>query len=198
MSEAFSTRERIIRAAARQFALSGYEGVPLRVIAEDVGIRAASIFHHFPGGKQELYDTITQELMDLFQARLSSVANLGLGPAETMSVFAAIFWDSLADRPDLASLMLRESFETTSARNADKRATARSFVAVLVDSLRKARDAGKLPDLAPEAMLLVIAAYSIVAHGAPVVREVLYGESATPEEMREHYLSAIKRLCRVD
>ena len=72
------------------------------------------------------------------------------------------------------------------------------FVGALVETLRSARDAGKLPDLAPEAMLLLIASYCIVAHGAPVVREVLYGEATSPEEMREHYLAAMKRLFRAD
>ncbi len=187
-----------MRAAARQFALHGYDGVPLRVIAEDVGIRAASIFHHFPGGKQELYDTITSELIELIQTRLGSLAGLGLGPAEMLTVFAAFFWDALAERPDLASLMLREAFETTSARNAEKREMARYFVGGLVDELRKARDAGTLPDIEPEAMLMVTASYCIVAHGAPVVRQVLYGEETTSTDMREQYLAAIRRLLRTE
>ena len=194
MAENLTTKERIVRAAARQFALSGYDGVPLRVIAADVGIRAASIFHHFPGGKQELYETITSELIDLAQTRLLTVTGLGLGPSETLMVFAAVFWDALVERPDLASLLLRESFESTSERNAMKRELAQAFVQHLVNDLRKARDEGKLPDIDPEALIMGIASYCVVAHGAPVIRQVLYREEATSDAMREHYLAAVRRL----
>jgi AcrR family transcriptional regulator len=171
-----TTKERILSAAARQFALYGYEGAPLRAIADEAGIRAASIFHHFPGGKQELYDTITAELMELAQSRLLSVAGLGLGPAQTLTVFAAVFWDALAEKPDLASLLLREAFETVSDRNAVKRDLARAFVQQMISVLRASRDAGALPDIEPEALVMAIAAYGVVAHGAPVIRQMLYGE----------------------
>ena len=192
-----TTKERILSAAARQFALYGYEGAPLRAIADEVGIRAASIFHHFPGGKQELYETITAELMDLAQSRLLSVAGLGLGPAETLTVFAAVFWDALAEKPDMASLLLREAFETVSERNAAKRDVARGFVRQLINGLRASRDAGTLPDIEPEALIMAMAAYGVVAHGAPVIRQMLYGEEATSDAMREHFLAVVRRLVGV-
>lgn len=192
-----TTKERILNAAARQFALHGYEGAPLRLIAEEAGIRAASIFHHFPGGKQELYDAITAELMDLAQSRLMSVAGLGLGPAHTLTVFAAVFWDALAEKPDLASLLLREAFESVSERNAEKRELAATFVRHLLDGLRASRDAGSLPNLEPEALVMTIAAYGVVAHGAPVIRQLLYGQEATSDAMREDYLAVIRRLLGV-
>lgn len=188
------TRDRILGAAARRFALLGFEGVTLRSIADDVGIRAASIFHHFPGGKRELYDTITAELMELVQSRLLKVAGIGLGPAETMTVYAAAFWDALAEKPDLASLLLREAFEGASERNAEKRALAGSLLRELLGGLRAARDEGKLPELEPEALVMAIAAYGVVAHGAPVIRELLYGEGANQETMRAHFLTVVRRL----
>lgn len=192
-----TTKERILSAAARQFALYGYEGAPLRAIGDEAGIRAASIFHHFPGGKQELYDTITAELMELAQSRLLSVAGLGLGPAETLTVFAAVFWDALAEKPDLASLLLREAFEAVSERNAVKRDVAGAFVRQLIAGLRASRDAGVLPDIEPEALIMTIAAYGVVAHGAPVIRQILYGEEATSDAMRDHFLAVVRRLVGV-
>jgi AcrR family transcriptional regulator len=194
LSDNTSTRERILRAAARQFALLGFEGVSLRALAGEVGIRAASIFHHFPGGKRELYDTITAELMELAQARLFKVTGLGLGPRETMTVFAAVFWDALAEKPELASLLLREAFESASERNVEKREAAGAFMRELIRGLGAARDAGKLPALEPEALVLAIASYGLVAHGAPVIRELLYGESGPDDAMREHFLSFVRRL----
>lgn len=56
------TREQLIKAAARQFALQGYEGATLRKIREDVGVENSTIHYHF-GSKQGLYTAVTDHLM---------------------------------------------------------------------------------------------------------------------------------------
>ncbi len=48
-------RERVLDAAERLFAEKGYASVTLRDIAAAVGIRHASLYHHAPGGKEELF-----------------------------------------------------------------------------------------------------------------------------------------------
>jgi AcrR family transcriptional regulator len=45
----------IAASAARLFLSRGYRGVSLRELAEELGIKAASLYHHCPGGKAELY-----------------------------------------------------------------------------------------------------------------------------------------------
>ena len=44
---------------------------------------------------------------------------------------------------------------------------------------------------------MTIAAYGVVAHGAPVIRQLLYGQEATSDAMREDYLAVIRRLLGV-
>ena len=41
-------REEIVRVATALFAEHGYSGVGMRAIADAVGIRASSLYHHFP------------------------------------------------------------------------------------------------------------------------------------------------------
>ncbi|HLG75249.1 MAG TPA: TetR/AcrR family transcriptional regulator [Ktedonobacteraceae bacterium] len=48
-------RERVLDAAERLFARRGYAAVTLRDIAAEVGIRHTSLYHHVPGGKEELF-----------------------------------------------------------------------------------------------------------------------------------------------
>ncbi|QJW95274.1 TetR/AcrR family transcriptional regulator [Frigoriglobus tundricola] len=43
-----SSREKILSAAKRVVQARGYSGLNFRVLAEEVGINAASIYHHFP------------------------------------------------------------------------------------------------------------------------------------------------------
>jgi AcrR family transcriptional regulator len=53
-------RERVLLAAERLFAQRGFAAVTLRDIAAEVGIRHASLYHHVPGGKEELYVEVTE------------------------------------------------------------------------------------------------------------------------------------------
>ena len=52
-------REQVLAAAERLFAVKGYAGTTLRDIATAVGIRHASLYHHAPGGKEELFVEVT-------------------------------------------------------------------------------------------------------------------------------------------
>jgi len=53
-------RERVLDAAEKLFAKKGYTAVTLRDIAAEVGIRHTSLYHHVPGGKEELFVEVTE------------------------------------------------------------------------------------------------------------------------------------------
>jgi AcrR family transcriptional regulator len=60
-------RDEIVAAAARTFARDGYAAVGMRDVAEAVGIRGASLYHHFTSKEEILYAiclTVTQEPND--------------------------------------------------------------------------------------------------------------------------------------
>ncbi|WP_419998696.1 TetR/AcrR family transcriptional regulator [Streptomyces boninensis] len=48
------TRERIIEVTSRLLQRQGYEGTAIKQIAQGSGATVSSVYHHFPGGKQEL------------------------------------------------------------------------------------------------------------------------------------------------
>lgn len=56
-------RERVLEAAERLFAQRGYASVTLRDVANEIGIRHASLYHHVPGGKQELFIEVTERTL---------------------------------------------------------------------------------------------------------------------------------------
>ena len=47
-------RERVLLVAERLFRERGYQAVTLRDIAQEVGIRHTSLYHHFPRGRNRL------------------------------------------------------------------------------------------------------------------------------------------------
>jgi TetR/AcrR family transcriptional regulator, cholesterol catabolism regulator len=58
-----SPRSRVVSVAERLFSDRGYKAVTLRDIAQDLGIRQASLYHHFPAGKEELFVEVTERAM---------------------------------------------------------------------------------------------------------------------------------------
>lgn len=48
------TRERIVRSASRLMQRQGYDGTGIKQIAQDAAATLGSVYHFFPGGKQEL------------------------------------------------------------------------------------------------------------------------------------------------
>jgi AcrR family transcriptional regulator len=64
-------RERVLDAAERLFAKKGYAAVTLRDIAADVGIRHTSLYHHVPGGKEQLFIEVTERHLARHRAGLT-------------------------------------------------------------------------------------------------------------------------------
>jgi TetR/AcrR family transcriptional regulator, cholesterol catabolism regulator len=58
-----SARVRVLDAAEHLFSELGYKAVTLRDVAERVGIRQASLYHHFPKGKEELFVEVTERAL---------------------------------------------------------------------------------------------------------------------------------------
>ncbi|MFT5041918.1 MAG: AcrR family transcriptional regulator [Hyphomicrobiaceae bacterium] len=86
-SEAITTRERLLETAARLFAERGKDGVSIRDIAAEAGVRHGGINYHFRS-KDELYN---EALMRFGPAAVQTVLTqelpTGLSPEAAKSVF---------------------------------------------------------------------------------------------------------------
>ncbi|MFB2768986.1 TetR/AcrR family transcriptional regulator [Pelatocladus sp. BLCC-F211] len=54
-----SSKEVVINVAQQLFAARGYASVTLKDIADRLGIKQASLYYHFPGGKEDLFMEVT-------------------------------------------------------------------------------------------------------------------------------------------
>lgn len=70
-SENSVSRERLLTMAEKLFSQKGYHSVTLRDIAAETGIRQASLYHHAPGGKEELFIEVMERIFDRHQNGLN-------------------------------------------------------------------------------------------------------------------------------
>ncbi|MGK5636746.1 TetR/AcrR family transcriptional regulator [Streptomyces sp. URMC 126] len=75
------TRERIVRAASRLMQRQGYDGTGIKQISQEAGATLGSLYHFFPGGKQELAVAAIhhgdREFTDLLRGALESAEDPG-------------------------------------------------------------------------------------------------------------------------
>lgn len=70
MTTPTDTRSLIMDAFATQLASEGYAGISLVAVAQTAGIRKPSLYHHFPRGKEEIYEAVALRFIDGLRARI--------------------------------------------------------------------------------------------------------------------------------
>lgn len=109
------TRHEIVASFSAQLAAVGYLGVSLDAVAREVGIRKASLYHHFPGGKETLFR----------EAALQHIA------AQTATIAAAVGRDG----------SLAEVLEAVGALNVDAESGAEALDRQFYDATRHVSEA---------------------------------------------------------
>ena len=113
LPELTSTRDAILDAAERRFAERGFDGVSVREIAADVGLKnQASLYYHF-ANKQEIYEAALKRGVDALIARLAAGAGGATRRRDAAMVARDLdhVLDYLVDHPDLARLIQRAGLD---------------------------------------------------------------------------------------
>ncbi len=133
------TRERILYATAELFRRQGYTGTGLKQVVAEARAPFGSLYHHFPGGKQQLADEVIRAGGAFFQAiAIAAYDEERTAEASVRAVFAGAA-DTLAatdfqDACPIATVAL----EVASTNEDLRRATAEVFerwTAALTDRL---------------------------------------------------------------
>lgn len=108
---AVSSRDKILDVAEALFARRGYAGVGLREVAQEVGLGKSSLFHHFDGGKQQLYYEVLLRVLSRMDERTASAFRSQVSPTRRLERLSHVLVDVLAEHPTTARLLLRAIFE---------------------------------------------------------------------------------------
>jgi TetR/AcrR family transcriptional regulator, transcriptional repressor for nem operon len=104
-----SSKEAILAAARRTAQAHGYSGLNFRDLADEVGIKAASIYHHFPS-KADLGAAVARRYWENTAADLDSMLAETSDPVRSLHQYPDIFRKSLEadNRMCLCSFMSAE------------------------------------------------------------------------------------------
>ena len=141
MSE--NAREAILAAARRTAQAHGYGGLNFRDIGAEVGIKAASIYHHFPG-KAELGAAVAKRYWEDAAANLEALSAANSDPKKALRAYPGLFRRSLEqdNRMCLCSFMSAEYDDLPDTVKAEVQAFADVNVAWLARMLAAASGSG--------------------------------------------------------
>lgn len=137
-------RERLLDAAERLFARRGYKTVTLRDIAREVGIHHSSVYHHVPGGKEELFVEVTERSLRHHRAGLERAIAQAPGGIRA-ALYAVAAW--LLAQPPMDIVRLTHSdmpeINPAHARRLSEYALE-ALIGPIAVALERARHAGEI------------------------------------------------------
>ncbi|MCQ8239988.1 TetR/AcrR family transcriptional regulator [Rhizosaccharibacter radicis] len=86
-----STADRILAEARRLVMARGYNGFSYADIADAVGIRKASIHHHF-AAKSDLVRAVVEQARDGFRGHAGQMRDANIGPRDQLRAYVA-YWE---------------------------------------------------------------------------------------------------------
>ncbi|BBK40708.1 transcriptional regulator [Allostella vacuolata] len=102
------TREKILKAAVREFAQRGYAGGRIEGIARRSGVAKGLVFHYF-GSKEGLYVAVQERMYESLRRRQDETQLGGLGPVEGMRRLVIDTFRGFREMPEIIRLMNEEN-----------------------------------------------------------------------------------------
>jgi AcrR family transcriptional regulator len=122
------TRERILYATAELLRRQGYNGTGLKQVVAEAEAPFGSLYHHFPGGKQELGEEVIGMAGAFFQALVTAVYDAEPTPeASVRAVFTGAAETLAATDYEDACPIATVALEVASTDDRLRRATATVF-----------------------------------------------------------------------
>ena len=99
--------QRILDAAAVEFAQRGYSGARVDGIARRAHVNKAMLYYHF-GSKQAVYQALLRSVFTIAADRLRTIAASGAAPTVMLDLAVAELAAFMAEHPHFPGIMLRE------------------------------------------------------------------------------------------
>lgn len=111
--QAENTRQKLLESARLLFAENGYKGTSVRSINRRVGLADGLLYHYFPGGKKELFQTIVTESFQKVQNEVRATHNYafyeGMPIEEVFLDAFKGFAETIGENMDIIRIIVKEN-----------------------------------------------------------------------------------------
>ena len=142
------TRERLLAAAAGEFASRGFAGANIDRIAAAAKLNKAMIYYHF-ANKAALYREILRDMFDAVRARVRHAAASDAPPEEKVRLFVAAIAVEAEARPHFPPIWFREIAENGTHLDAPTMAHMRRVLSALGRILQEGAKARRFRPVNP-------------------------------------------------
>jgi len=109
------TRTNILGLTVPLFAQSGFDGVSMRDVAEEIGLTPAALYYHFKD-KEQLYLETVKYAFQKKTTAAKAVVDMGSDPLKRLEAFITWFTKTLGKEKDFQKLMQWVLLDTDKAR----------------------------------------------------------------------------------
>ncbi|MFC4808092.1 TetR/AcrR family transcriptional regulator [Paenibacillus sp. GCM10023250] len=148
--QAAERKGQILRGAKELFAEHGFHGTSMRMINKHVGITDGLLYHYFPGGKQEILETVFAESQ---AARMASMDKLlaSISQNQPLEDALAQFLIGLYSTMTEDRAFIRMMFRDAESIQSEQRNFMSEMIKMrhqsLTDVLRKRAEAGEIHEM---------------------------------------------------
>ena len=159
-----NAKQAILEAARRMAQAHGYGGLNFRDIGAEVGIKAASIYHHFPS-KADLGAAVARRYWENTAAELEALSAATGDPIKALQAYPGLFRRSLEEdnRMCLCSFMAAEYDDLPDTVKTEVQAFADVNVAWLAKMLAAVPVSDNTPDARARAIFAAVAGAQLMA-----------------------------------
>ena len=147
------TRQQILVAARQLFLAKGYKGVSMKDVAEEVQVTSAALYYHFPDGKQDIFFSVIQMMLEewIQGALLATAPAQGL--REQLNRLTQYLFTLPIDRFWILARDIHENVLDQSTKRMVVLQFRDTFVQHVTDIFQQAIDAGEITQDIPAAVL---------------------------------------------
>ena len=164
------SRDRIVAAAAREFAAKGFAGANVDRIARAARLNKAMIYYHF-AGKAALYRAILADMFGAVRAAVTDVAAGDAPPEDKIRAYIVAIAAAAEARPHFPPIWLREIAEGGAHVDEATMAYLRDVLAALGGIIAEGARAGRFQPLPPFMVQVSIIAPLMVFFATSNMRE---------------------------
>ena len=186
-----SSRDRLVAAAAAEFAALGFDGAKVDRIARRARVNKAMLYYHFRS-KADLYRAILRELFQSLAAAVADVRRAGGSPPDQLGRYVRVVAEAASTTPHFPAMWLREIAEGGRHLDAAVIGDVASILGVLAAILRDGKASGHFGDAHPFTVQMGIVAPLLLFSASAALRDKFAAlfparmAAATREDMIAH------------